>query len=162
MVPSDISQSVPTQPNPVQRKSRKQSRKQSRNQNRNQNRERSQLTLWSVATLFFLLGAAASGLVIWQLHKLYRATIAPLVTVEGTLQAKYGYQAGDKAQPAPDGYFVESSGMGRVYLTGQPLNAYVGQPIQAQGSVAGICGPKSVPCFPLVEVREVGLAAEAQ
>ncbi len=150
MVPSDVSQSVPTQPNPVTRKSRE------------RGREHSQLTLWSVAILFFLLGATASGLVIWQLHKLYRATIAPLVTVEGTLQAKYGYQAGDKAQPAPDGYFVESSGMGRVYLTGQPLNAYVGQPIQAQGSVAGICGPKSVPCFPLVEVREVGLAAEAQ
>lgn len=150
MVPSEISKSVPPQPSPAKKRSQE------------RGREHSQLTLWSVATLFFLLGAAASSLVIWQLHKLYRATIAPLVTVEGTLQAKYGYQAGDKAQPAPDGYFVESSGMGRVYLTGQPLNAYVGQSIQAQGSVVGICGPKSIPCFPLVEVREVGLAAEAQ
>ncbi len=153
MIPSEMSQSVsPVQPSASTRTSKRRSRE----------REHSQITLWSVAILFFLLGVASSSLVIWQLHKLYRATIAPIVTVEGTLQAKYGYQAGDNAQPAPNGYFVESSGMGRVYLTGQPLNAYMGQPIRAQGGIAGICGPKSIPCFPLIEVREVGLAAEVQ
>ncbi len=116
---------------------------------------RSQLTLWSVATVFFLLGSAATAVVIWQLHKLYRATIAPEVIIEGVMQAKYGQEAGDEPMPAPDGYFVESSGIGRVYLTGKPLNSYVGQPISARGGVSGVCGPKSIPCYPLVEVREI-------
>ena len=125
-------------------------------------KERSQLTLWSVATVFFILGSAATAVVIWQLHRLYRATIAPLVTVEGVVQAKYGYEAGDEPTPAPTGYFVDSSGIGRVYLTGQPLNSYVGQPILARGSVSGVCGPKSIPCYPLVEVREIGAPPETE
>lgn len=120
-----------------------------------QPKEHSQLALWSVATVFFLLGSAATAVVIWQLHKLYRATIAPRVTVEGVMQAKYGNEAGDEPMPPPNGYFVESSGIGRVYLAGKPLNSYVGQPILVRGSVSGVCGPKSIPCYPLVEVREI-------
>ncbi|MFK8186004.1 MAG: hypothetical protein AB8B99_21725 [Phormidesmis sp.] len=116
----------------------------------------SQPTLWAVATLFFLLGSAASVLTIWQLHKLYRATVAPVIEVTGTVQAKYSYQEDEnELRPAPSGYFIESQGTGRVYLTGKPLNSYVGQRVQANGSIAGICGPKSLPCYPLVEVREI-------
>ncbi|MEM6452564.1 MAG: hypothetical protein AAF703_19890 [Cyanobacteria bacterium P01_D01_bin.105] len=119
----------------------------------------SQPTLWAIAAVFFLLGAAASTLTIWQLHKLYRATIAPVIDVEGTVQAKYGYQEdADKLRPSPSGYFIDSPGVGRVYLTGQPLNNYVGQRITANGSVSGICGPKSIPCYPLVEVRDINFA----
>lgn len=119
-------------------------------------KEHSQPTLWAVATVSFLLGAAASTLVIWQLHKLYRATVAPVVTVEGTLQAKYGYKDSDKElTPPPTGYYITSPGVGRVYLTGKPMNDYVGKTVKASGSVAGTCGPKSIPCFPLIEVREI-------
>jgi len=120
-------------------------------------KERSQPMLWSIATVFFLLGAAASTLTIWQLHKLYRATVAPVITVEGTVQAKYSYKDSTELSPAPNGYFIESAGVGRVYLTGQPLDSYVGQTVKAEGSVAGICGPKTIPCYPLIEVREVGI-----
>jgi len=116
----------------------------------------SQPALWAIATVSFLLGAAATGLTTWQLHKLYRATVAPVVDVEGKLQAQYSYQEdSDELRPSPSGYFVESPGVGRVYLTGKPLNSYVGQDIKANGSVAGICGPKSLPCYPLVELRDV-------
>ncbi len=125
-----------------------------------QPRERSQLTLWSVATVSFLLGSAVTTLVIWQLHRLYRATIAPLVTVEGTVQAKYGNQPDDGPTPAPTGYFIESAGIGRIYLTGEPLNSYVGQVVKARGGISGVCGPKSIPCYPLIEVREVGIPVE--
>ena len=83
------------------------------------------------------------------------ATIAPVVTVEGTVQAKYSYQENDELRPAPNGYFIESPGIGRVYLTGQPLNSSVGKPIEVQGSVSAICGPKSIPCFPQVNVRDI-------
>lgn len=127
-----------------------------------QPKEHSQLALWSVATVFFLLGSAATAVVIWQLHRLYRATIAPRVTVEGVIQAKYGNESGDEAMPPPSGYFVESSGIGRVYLTGKPLNSYVGQPILVRGSVSGICGPKSIPCYPLVEVKEIEVSPEPE
>lgn len=121
-------------------------------------RTHSQPALWAIASIFFLLGSATTGLAIWQLHKLYRATVAPVVEVEGTVQAKYSYQDDvDELRPAPSGYFIESPGVGRIYLTGQPLNDYVGQRIQANGSVSGICGPKSIPCYPLVEVRELRL-----
>lgn len=120
-------------------------------------KERSQPTLWSIAAVFFLFGAAASTLTIWQLHKLYRATVAPVIAVEGTVQAKYSYQDSNELSPAPNGYFIESAGLNRVYLTGQPLDSYVGQTVKAQGSVTGICGPKSIPCYPLIEVREVGI-----
>ncbi len=121
-------------------------------------RQHSQPALWTVAFAFFILGGAVSTLTIWQLHRLYRATVAPVVTVEGIVQAKYSYQEGNEATPAPDGYFVESPGVGRVYLSGKPFGSYVGEQITAQGSVTGICGPKSVPCYPLVEVREISAA----
>lgn len=145
MVSSNISQSTSGQPQFTRRNKK----------------ERSQVTLWSVATVFFLLGSAITTLTIWQLHNLYRATIAPVVTVEGTLKAKYGYQqtSNNELTPAPGGYYIDSPGIGRVYLQGKPLDSYVGQTIKAQGSVSGICGPKSIPCYPLVEVREVGAAA---
>ncbi|MEL6779041.1 MAG: hypothetical protein AAFO06_17470 [Cyanobacteria bacterium J06597_16] len=123
-------------------------------------KERSQLTLWSVATVFFLLGAGASTFTIWQLHKLYRATIAPVITVEGTLQAKYSYQENNELSPPPSGYFIESNGVGRVYITGRPLDTFVGQNITAKGSVSGICGEKSIPCYTLVEAREVSTTVE--
>lgn len=118
-------------------------------------KERSQPTLWAVATLFFVMGSAATTFTIWQLHKLYRATIAPPISVEGVVQAQYSYDQVDALTPPPGGYYVESQGMGRVYLTGQPLQEYVGQSVVATGSVSGICGPKSIPCYPLLELREV-------
>lgn len=125
-------------------------------------RERSQPTLWSIATIFFLLGASASALTIWQLHKLYRATVAPVITVEGKVQAKYHYQEGNELTPDPTGYYVDSPGIGRVYLTGKPLDSYVGKPIEALGSVSGTCGPKSVPCYPIVEIRDVNEVVPAE
>ena len=115
----------------------------------------SQLTLWSVATVFFALGAAVGTLTVWQLHKLYRATVAPVITVEGTVQAKYSYKTENELSPDPSGYYINSPGIGRVYLTGKALDGFVGKPVQALGSVSGICGPKSVPCYPIVEVREI-------
>lgn len=119
-------------------------------------RTHSQPTLWGVATVFFLLGSAATTLTIWQLHKLYRATVAPIITVEGTLKARYSYnEKGSNPTPAPQGYYIDSPGIGRVYLTNKPLDGYVGQAIKANGSVSGVCGPKSIPCYPLIEVREV-------
>ncbi|MGC1305867.1 MAG: hypothetical protein WA885_01470 [Phormidesmis sp.] len=146
MVSSNMSQSVSSQPDASLRAKR----------------ERSQPTLWGVATVFFLMGAAASAVTIWQLHRLYVATVAPLVTVTGQLQAQYEYKAGNELTPTPGGYFVDSPSTGRIYMTGQPLNSYVGQTIEVQGSVSGICGPKSIPCFPLVTVREVSVTAEAE
>ena len=118
-------------------------------------KEHSQPTLWSVAAVFFMLGAAASTLTVWQLHKLYVATVAPVITVEGTVQAKYSYQEDNELSPDPNGYYVNSPGIGRVYLTGTALDSYVGKPVEALGSVSGICGPKSVPCYPIVEVRGI-------
>lgn len=119
-------------------------------------REHSQPTLWGVAGVFFLLGSLATTATIWQLHKLYRATVAPVVAVEGTLKARYSYSAkSNELNPPPQGYYIDSSGLGRVYLSGKPLESYVGKTIEANGSVSGICGPKSIPCFPLIEVREV-------
>ncbi|NJM97475.1 MAG: hypothetical protein HC800_10155 [Phormidesmis sp. RL_2_1] len=158
MMPSNISPDVDAPQKPQQPSTFNQSDLAENGSENSGPKERSQITLWSVATIFFLLGTAAASLSIWQLHKLYRATIAPVVTVEGTLQAKYDYQTDDELQPAPNGYFIESAGIGRVYLSGKPLQSYVGQPIQARGGVSGICGPKSIPCFPLVELREVSRA----
>ncbi|MEL6493393.1 MAG: hypothetical protein AAFV85_26510 [Cyanobacteria bacterium J06634_6] len=118
-------------------------------------KERSQPTLWAVATLFFLMGIAASTLTIWQLHKLYRATIAPPISVEGVVKAQYEYDEVDILNPPPVGYYIESSNMGRVYLSGQPLQSYVGEAVVATGTVSGVCGEKSIPCFPLIELRDL-------
>jgi hypothetical protein len=120
-------------------------------------RSRSQPTLWSVAFISFFIGSAASALAIWQLQGLYRATIAPLVTVEGTLRAQYSPKKDDGYTPPPNGYYIESSSVGRVYLTHKPLDAYIDKPIVAQGSMSGICGPKSIPCYPQLHVREISL-----
>lgn len=114
-----------------------------------------QPTLWFIAAVFFLLGSTVSTLLVWQLHQLYRATVAPVIIVEGKVQAQYGEQAKNKLSPEPDGYFIASEGIGRVYLTGQPFNSYLGLTVRAQGSVSGICGPKAIPCYPLIEVREL-------
>ncbi|MGB3299321.1 MAG: hypothetical protein WBA76_13710 [Phormidesmis sp.] len=122
-------------------------------------REHSQPALWTVACISFALGAAASGLVIWQLNKLYQATVAPLVTVEGTLKAQYSYQDGESLSPPPGGYYIEVPGVERVYLTGrQPLEPYVGQAVVASGSVSGVCGPKALPCYTQLAVREISNA----
>lgn len=118
-------------------------------------KERSQPTLWAIAGIFFVLGAAASTLTIWQLHKLYKATIAPPISVEGTLQAQYNLDE-TVIHPSPNGYYVEGTGVSRIYLRGLPLQSYVGQNIVATGSVEGICGPKSIPCYPVLSLREVG------
>ncbi len=118
----------------------------------------SQPTLWAVATVFFTLGAAVSALTVWQLHKLYVATVAPVITVEGTVQAKYSYQTEDELSPDPSGYYINSPSVGRVYLTGKALDGYVGKPVAALGSVSGVCGPKSVPCYPIVAVREIDIS----
>ena len=118
-------------------------------------KEHSQPTLWSVAAISFALGTALSTLAIWQLHKLYVATVAPVITVEGTVQAKYSFQTENEPSPDPSGYYVDSPGIGRIYLTGKALDGYVGKPVSALGSVSGVCGPKSVPCYPIVAVREI-------
>ena len=117
-------------------------------------RERSQPTLWAIASISFILGAAASTFTIWQLNKLYKATIAPPVSVEGTLKAQYSYDE-SALRPSPNGYYIEGTSVGRVYLTGQPLQSYVGQGVSASGSVEGLCGPKSIPCYPILTVREI-------
>ena len=122
---------------------------------RPQRRSHNQPTLWSIATVSFLLGSAISALLVWQLHKLYRATIAPVIIAEGKVQAQYGEQDNNKLSPEPDGYFMVSEGIGRIYLTGQPLESYLDLTVEAQGSVSGICGPKAIPCYPLIEVREL-------
>lgn len=127
-----------------------------------QRKERSQPTLWAVASVFFVLGAAISTGTIWQLHKLYIATIANPVSVEGILKAKYDYESDNSPTPDPGGYYIESSSIGRVYLTGQPLQSSVGEIVSASGSVSSICGPKSIPCYPLLEVREIGPAPAAE
>ncbi len=122
---------------------------------RTKKRERSQPTLWAVAALFFVMGSAASAATIWQLNKLYRATVAPPIAVEGVVKAEYESQQVDELTPAPTGYYIEGTSIGRVYLTGQPLQSYVGESVVATGSVSGICGAKSIPCYPLIELREV-------
>lgn len=101
------------------------------------------------------MGAAATTATIWQLHKLYRATVAPPISVEGVVKAQYGYDAIESLNPPPSGYYIEGTSIGRVYLSGQPLQSYVGKTVVANGSVSGICGPKSIPCYPLVELREL-------
>ena len=118
-------------------------------------KERSQPTLWAVATLFFIMGAAASTATIWQLHKLYRATVAPPISVEGVVKAQYEYDKADTLNPPPTGYYIEGTSIGRVYLSGQPMQSYVGEAVVATGPVSGICGAKSIPCYPLIELREV-------
>ncbi len=127
---------------------------------RRQRRSHSQPTLWLIATVSFGLGTAVSSLLIWQLHKLYRATVAPVIIVEGKVQAQYGKQDENTLSPEPDGYFIASEGIGRVYLTGQPLNSYLNLTVRAQGSVSGICGPKAIPCYPLIEARELIIPEE--
>ena len=130
---------------------------------RSSRREHSQPALWALACISFLLGAAASTLVIWQLHKLYQATVAPLVTVEGTLKAQYSYQDGESLTPPPGGYYIEAPGVKRVYLTGkQALEPYVGQEVVASGSVSGVCGPKALPCYTQLTVREISNAQAGQ
>ena len=118
-------------------------------------RERSQPTLWAIAGVFFVLGAAATALTTWQLHKLYVATVAPPVNVEGVLRAQYEYETVEGLNPPPSGYYIAGTGVDRFYLTGVPLQGYVGKAVVASGSVSGICGPKSIPCYPILQVREV-------
>jgi hypothetical protein len=122
---------------------------------RPQQKIHAQPTLWFIAAIAFSLGSAVSTLLVWQLHKLYRATIAPVIIAEGKVQAQYGEQDKNKLSPEPEGYFITSEGIGRVYLTGQPLESYLDLTVRAQGSVSGICGPKAIPCYPLIEVREL-------
>ncbi len=122
---------------------------------RRQRRSHTQPTLWLIATVSFLLGAAVSALLVWQLHKLYRATVAPVIIAEGKVQAQYGKQDESTLSPEPDGYFIASEGIGRIYLTGKPLNDYLNLTVRAQGSVSGVCGPKAIPCYPIIDVREL-------
>lgn len=125
-------------------------------------KERSQPTLWAIATLFFVMGVAASTATIWQLYKLYRATVAPPIEVEGVLKAQYDYDKVDALNPPPSGYYIEGTSIGRVYLSGQPLQSYVGDTVVATGTVSGICGPKSIPCYPMVELRDVAYSTDAE
>jgi hypothetical protein len=115
----------------------------------------SQPKLWAIAIVSFALGAGVSGLLCWQAYRLYRATLAPLVFAEGEVRSQPMPKDDKELSPPPSGYYMETTGLGRVYLTDQPFKDYVGLTIQVQGSVSGICGPKSIPCFPLIEVKEI-------
>ncbi|MEM9948330.1 MAG: hypothetical protein AAF810_20035, partial [Cyanobacteria bacterium P01_D01_bin.36] len=77
-------------------------------------KERSQPTLWAIAIVFFVMGSAASVATIWQLHKLYRATVAPPIAVEGVVQAQYDYEKVEGLTPPPSGYYIEGTSIGRV------------------------------------------------
>jgi hypothetical protein len=50
----------------------------------------------------------------------------------------------------PQGYYVESTGVGRVYIETDSAEDYLGQVIQAWGQLATLCGPDGLLCYPVV------------
>ncbi len=48
----------------------------------------------------------------------------------------------------PEGYYLESSVFGKVYLKHALLAQYNGQKISTEGKMDRVCGPDGMPCYP--------------
>ena len=55
--------------------------------------------------------------------------------------------------PAPEGYYVNSSVFGRVYVRHNSVSEYLGKNIRARGWLKDICGVDDSPCYPLIDAE---------
>ena len=56
---------------------------------------------------------------------------------------------------APEGYYVESTAIGRVYIEHKNVFSYVNKYVIARGYLEEICGNDGGSCFPLVDAQSI-------
>jgi len=54
---------------------------------------------------------------------------------------------------APEGYYIEASAIGRVYLKHESISEYLDKNIKVSGVLREICGNDQGSCFPLIDAR---------
>lgn len=59
---------------------------------------------------------------------------------------------------APEGYYVESSAIDKVYIEHQNIADYTDKHINARGYLKEICGNDFGSCFPLIDAQTIDIA----
>jgi hypothetical protein len=54
---------------------------------------------------------------------------------------------------APSGFWVDSSGIERIYLEHENISEVVDKPISARGHLRIVCGHNHSTCYPMIEVE---------
>ncbi|MCC6132640.1 MAG: hypothetical protein IT186_22160 [Acidobacteria bacterium] len=79
--------------------------------------------------------------------------VEPRVNVSGVVR----YHKADLTVSAdsPEGYYVESSAIGRIYLRHNEMPGVLNRHIEARGTLRGVCGNDKATCFPLMNIERL-------
>lgn len=58
----------------------------------------------------------------------------------------------------PAGYYIESSAIGMVYIQSENISDYLGETINASGSLKEICGNDGGSCFPMIKTSAISVS----
>lgn len=77
--------------------------------------------------------------------------LEPRIKVSGVVR----YHRADLTVSAdpPEGYYVESSAIGRIYLQHNAMPGALTRSIDARGTLRGMCGNDKGACFPMIRVE---------
>ena len=62
--------------------------------------------------------------------------------------------------PPPEGYYVNSSVFGRVYVKHNSFSEYLGKNIWVRGWLKDICGVDGMPCYPLIDAEWIKISED--
>lgn len=108
------------------------------------------------AAIAFAFGAISSAAGLWWLRH-YLSRSAP-VQVSGVLQVQSKPADPSASGNPPNGYFIEATAIGRVYLEHSSAKQYVGRRVVSSGRLSATCGNDGRPCYPEIaatSIREV-------
>lgn len=98
------------------------------------------------AFIFFVMGGLSSVGSYWLARKYFFP--ADRVRAEGILKFQGESDPSASANP-PEGYFVESNAIERLYIVGLPKTS-IGSFVRIKGTLSTICGADGYPCYPQV------------
>jgi hypothetical protein len=99
--------------------------------------------------------ASAGGCAVGFGGMLYLQDVAASnVTATGVLMYEQHLDSSASGLP-PKGYYIDSTGVGRVYIETGGADDYLGKEIRAFGRLATLCGPDGVNCYPVVQSTEI-------
>lgn len=109
-------------------------------------------SLFLTATIFFIAGLLSYAGTQWYL----RTYLSGTITVRGVLKFQAQIVDPGASGNLPNGYFVESTAIDRVYVEGDLIKPFVGSLVLLQGeTLSTVCGPDTFPCYTKLLITSV-------
>lgn len=110
---------------------------------------RTRLLVVASVVAALLVGVAVGVGGLWYAEELLRDTLAPTIFVSGELLREDNPDASASALP-PEGYYLASEEIGRIYVEHELARDAVGRQIRASGRLTVRCGPDQITCYPTI------------